>query len=85
MAAAAVFLRGRIVVSKFRRRAMESTQPSSPSGLPRWAQRRTVFNSASVSGSFTRAIQFGNRAMGRPLFFFGQFLLLTDTPDEIID
>ena len=52
---------GRIVDSKSKRRAMDSTQPASPSGLPRCTQSCTSFNSAAENGSFTRLTQPGKR------------------------
>jgi len=56
--------RGRIVDSRSNLRTMDSTQPSSPSGAPRWAQLRTALSSLSLSGSLTRWTQFGRRAIG---------------------
>ncbi len=57
--------RGRIVDSRSRRRAIDSTQASSPSGLPRCADSRTDANSFSKSGSLTRPTQSGRRGMGQ--------------------
>ena len=56
--------RGRIVDSRLSRRAIDSTQPSSPSGLPRCVDNRTADNSFSVSGVLTRWVQLGCRAKG---------------------
>ncbi len=56
--------RGRIVDSRLRRRAMDSTHPSSPSGLPRWADSRTAANSASDRGVLTRSTHPVRRGSG---------------------
>ncbi|GAA4443363.1 hypothetical protein GCM10023156_00360 [Novipirellula rosea] len=55
---------GRIVDSRLSRLAIDSTQPSSPSGAPRFAQIRIAFNSLSDNGSLTRETQFGSRGIG---------------------
>lgn len=56
--------RGRRVDSRFRRRAIDSTQSSSPNGLPRCADSRTAANSASLNGVLTRSTQPGSREIG---------------------
>ena len=42
---------------RLRRRAIDSTQPTSPRGLPRCADSRTAAHSFSERGSFTRSFQ----------------------------
>lgn len=46
-----------MVDSRWRRRAIDSTQPTSPRGLPRCADSRTAAHSFSEKGSFTRSFQ----------------------------
>ena len=57
--------RGRIVDSRSNRLAIDSTQPSSPSGAPRRAQLRIALSSFSDRGSLTRSIHLGNRGIGQ--------------------
>jgi hypothetical protein len=56
--------RARMVESNLRRRAIDSIQAMSPSGLPRWADNRTAANSASFRGVLTRSTQLGSRDRG---------------------
>ena len=62
---------GRIVDSRFSRRAVDSTHPSSPSGRPRLAESLTALSSPSVSGSLTRATHLGSRGIGQRESNFG--------------
>jgi hypothetical protein len=54
-------LRRRRVGSRFKRRAIDSTQSSFPDGLPCCADNRTAANSASPGGVLSRSIQLGIR------------------------
>jgi hypothetical protein len=57
--------RGRNVVSRPRRRTVRSLHDSLPNGLPRFMQRRSAFNSASVWGVLTCSIQWAGRGVGQ--------------------
>ena len=56
--------RGRRVDSRYSRLALLGIQSSPPNGRPRCAERRTEASSPAVSGSFTRATQFGKCGSG---------------------
>src|SRR5262245_54244316 len=56
--------RGRRLASRPKRFAVAVAQRGEPSGAPRFTLRRTASNSASVSGSFTRATSFRPRSTG---------------------
>jgi hypothetical protein len=55
---------GRIVDSRSSRRAVDSTQASSPNGLDRRMQHRNLCSVFAASGSFTCSVQFGMRGIG---------------------
>lgn len=63
--------RGRMVDSRFNRRAMDWLQPSSPSGAPRWTPLRSVLSSLSVRASLTRSTRLGRRSIGQGDSKFG--------------